>query len=299
MKKVVITGASGFLGSHLIPLLLNEFQEVVAITSKSRNELLHICGIKDDPQGLSVVSNEDINEIQYKIANSSRLINCAFPRGKDGEAYGKGLRFIADIFRIANECGVEAVINISSQSVYNQYRTEPATEETPVCLETKYAVAKYSTELLAEAYCKDIYFTNIRLGSLIGPGFDQRVVNRLILMGLRGEEIYVQENGNLYGYIDIRDAIAAIYQLLTSDCTLWRRTYNLGIDGSYTLTEITESIVNNFKLSNIPIRLDITEINSNRSNSEINCALFKNSFNWKASLDLDNSIRFIMQHEVN
>lgn len=57
----------------------------------------------------------------------------------------------------------------------------PADENTVLCLESKYAVGKYATELLVNAICgKAVLHTNIGLASLIGAGFDQRIVNKMV-----------------------------------------------------------------------------------------------------------------------
>ena len=93
-----------------------------------------------------------------------------------------GLKYIQSVFEKSVEGNAAVIVNISSQSVYSQKRTEAATEETPVCLESPYAVGKYAVELMLESICRGskTRYTNLRMASLIGPGFDQRIVNRLV-----------------------------------------------------------------------------------------------------------------------
>lgn len=300
LKKIAITGASGFLGRNLVPLLLDIADEVIAITSKNRDELIRICDIKSNFAGLKVVNCANYEEIKQEIQDADRLVNCAFPRGKDGEAYAQGLRFIAEIFKIANEFGVEAVINISSQSVYSQYRTEPATEETPVCLETKYAVAKYATELLAEAYCQNCYYTNIRLASLIGPEFDQRVVNKMIQRVMAGEELEIQENYSQYGYLDIRDAVKAIAALCYTPFTPESNSiYNIGPSKAYSLTEIAECVLGCIKQhkhnkDNYPTARIIKK-DQLSTNSSISSVRFIELTGWSQEFDLKDTVNLIIK----
>ena len=298
LKKVAITGASGFLGRNLIPALLDIAEEVIAISSKNRDELLEVCGIGVNPTEFIVLNNTDIEGIKREIQNADRLINCAFPRGKDGKAYAQGLRFIADVFKIANDSNVEAVINISSQSVYSQYRTKPATEETPVCLETKYAVAKYATELLVEAYCQNCYYTNIRLASLIGPGFDQRVVNKLVYKVLTGETLYIKENSSLYGYLDVRDAAKAVSDLCcNSSISKLSDVYNVGSYRAYSLTEIAECILScmqqQYSESLLP-SIRIEKVDQLSTNSMISSANFMKLTGWSQEFMLEDTVNSIL-----
>ena len=240
-RKIVVTGASGFLGSHLLERLKDdERYTVVALSSRTEalrqrvgggnTEYLHRDAILDGRAGA--------------ILPGSIVVNCAYPRASTGVAIADGLRYIRGVFEAAVDSGAKAIINISSQSVYSPQRAEAATERTPVSLESPYAVGKYATELMLESACRhgDTAFTNIRMASLIGPGFDQRIVNRFVKQALETGKLSVKRNGQRFGFFDVEDAVVGLMAMLATDPRRWKRAYNLGGREAYTLEEIAETV---------------------------------------------------------
>lgn len=237
-KTVLVTGAGGFLGKFFIERLIDSTDYgVVAVTSRSSLD------VRKNAR-LVMVDSGDWNQIAGEMSKADIVINCAFPRNVDGVAMAKGLNYIDGIFSLAGDNDNCAVVNISSQSVYSQRNPRPANEDDEVCLESSYAVAKYATELLLDARCPKNARTSIRLASLIGPGFNQRVVNKMVAKVLRGEDLTVLENGSSFGYLDVGDAAEALTLLCSEkSCVDWERVYNLGPDRSYSLTEIAQSVL--------------------------------------------------------
>lgn len=286
-KTVMVTGAGGFLGKNLIAELVSRNHTVYAVTSKNEEEL----GVN----GLSaVVPNRDFKAIARLLDETDVLVNCAFPRNVDGYKLAEGMDYLQELFAVAGNSQVGAVVNISSQSVYSQTRTEPAREDTPVCLESTYAVAKYASEQLLEAYCSDKPHTNIRLASLIGPGFDQRVVNKMVKKALAGEELLVMENASHFAYLDVADAVSGLLALCNSEPGKWVHAYNLGPDGCVTLTEIANLVLREVNASNGEASGACVKTSENApTSSELDSSLFENSFNWEACNSLSETIKRI------
>ena len=236
-KKIVITGASGFLGRHLVERLKNDKRYTVFAMS-SKPEQLRECFGGDN---VDYIHKDMLNADMLK---DSIVINCAYPRHATGTAVADGLKYIQRVFESAVECNASAIINISSQSVYSQQRTKVATEETEVCMESPYAVGKYAIELLLESVCKgkSTKYTNLRLASLIGPGFDQRIVNRLIVSALKKGYVNINVSERKLGFLDICDATCAIIALLDVNHQFWKQVYNLGNGIAYSVKEIAECI---------------------------------------------------------
>lgn len=290
---ILLTGAGGFLGIHLLEVLLSRTEQtVIALTSKGEK----LCEMFPDAGNrLTIFPTERFASLPF--AEIDVLVNCAFPRNEDGVKMAEGLRFIAELLKAAVDGGVGAVINISSQSVYSQQRTEPATEETPLNLETSYAVGKYAAELLTNTLCAAIPHTNLRLASLIGAGFDQRVPNKLIAKALAGEELKVLRGPQYYGFLDVRDAADAITAVINSDPGAWAEVYNLGTNEAYTLEDIAKTVVEiyNQKFSaNLTYR---TEPSEKSFNSALNCRIFNKDFHWKPRHTLRDTIQWIFDQK--
>ena len=244
-KKIVITGASGFLGRNLIHRLKNnEEYSVIALTSCPDNN-------KNAPNITYLHKDSIIND--GSIFEGAIVINCAFPRNYSGRDMADGLKYIQRVFEVAVSSSAKAIINISSQSVYSQFRNEIASENTEVCLDSPYAVGKYATELIIESICKerDTCYTNIRMSSLIGPGFDQRVVNRLIKQALAGDTLHVVDSNKRFGFLDVEDAVTAIIQLIKTDTIYWKPLYTVGNEKEYSILEIVDCIKYVFDEKNI------------------------------------------------
>nr|WP_294465686.1 NAD(P)-dependent oxidoreductase [uncultured Sellimonas sp.] len=252
MNKIVVTGASGFLGSNLIKKLVKDNKYYIYALSSHADELY------DRYQDMRIVFiNKDIinnDEMCNSIMNESIIINCAFPRNSTGTEIAIGLDYIQKLFFNAKKFSAKAIINISSQSVYSGNRKEAATEETIVCLDNTYAVGKYAVELLSRSIFdkSGIPYVNVRLASLIGPGFNQRIVNRFVKQALALKPITIYKSMQKFGFLDIEDAVNGILSLLDINCSQWKRVYNLGNGKGYTIEEIINCVEKVFKSLDYP-----------------------------------------------
>ncbi len=236
-KKIVITGASGFLGSHLVERLKDDERfKVYALSSKPEELRERLSGTN--------VEYVHKDKMDAEMMKDSIVIGCAYPRNSTGTAIADGLKYIQKVFETAVESGAAAIINISSQSVYSQQRTEAATEETPVCLESPYAVGKYAVELMLESICRgsETKYTSLRMASLIGPGFDQRIVNRFLIKAYSGETLQTSISNQRFGFLDVEDAVSAIVSRCDMKHAHWRPIYTVGNSESYTIKEIVDCI---------------------------------------------------------
>ncbi len=291
-QKAVITGASGFLGRSFVKRLAeNDCVKVYALTS--RPEILQETIKADNVQYL----HKDVlfTDAAGEILADAVVFNCAYPRNSTGEAVGDGLRYVLKVLEAANDHRAKAIVNISSQSVYFSKREEAASETTPVCPETTYAVGKYATELMLESICRDsgIRHTNIRLASLIGPGFDQRIVNRFIKQALETGRLRIDNDKKVFGFLDVDDAVSALCRMLKNCDAEWMPVYNLGGAAGYTLPVIAAEVKKVLKeTDNIDVDVELSEGGLPES-SLLDTGLFARDFGYEAQTGLDNSIRKI------
>lgn len=290
--KLIITGAGGFLGQELIrQLALEEDYYIYALTSQTEklkekyadNSRVQVCH-KD------ILLKEDIS-----LANTDVLINCAFPRNSSGEQFEDGLEYIKNILLSAVKFGVGAVINISSQSLYNQHRQSPANEVDSVCLDSMYALGKYTIEMLVKVICSDIVYTNIRMASLIGPGFDQRVTNKFVNKAFQAEELSVKNGNQYFGFLDVEDAARGILKLMQTPFEKWKNIYNLGSQKGYTLLDIAKVVAEVMeKHYGKKVMIEIIEDNF-QVNSTIDSALLMKDTGYHPQISLEDSILRIAQ----
>lgn len=295
-KKIVVTGASGFLGRHLVDRLWTDGGFAVCVLS-SRGENLQ----KNNADGRVVYRHKDDFITDNEVLRHSIIVNCAFPRNSTGTGMADGLHYIRQLFDCAADSGAEAIINISSQSIYSQMRTEAATEEMAVCLESPYAVGKYATELMLESACRGskTKFTNLRMASLIGPGFDQRIVNRFVRQGIETGELTVNRSRQKFGFLDVEDAVEALYRLLVTDPGLWKPIYNVGNGKEYTIEYMALRIKDVFTVNGLKAPKVIFEDREGAGSTGVACRMLMDDTGFEPSVDLDASIQKILDSIIN
>ena len=290
--KIVITGAGGFLGEHLIKQCIKQESKIEIIAVTSQTESLS----KKYKGSIEIIDRKQLDKVDWNEIDI--LLNCAFPRNNDGEQMADGLSFISETVTRATIGGVGAVINISSQSVYSQMRKEPATEDTILNLETKYAVGKYATELLVNKICRNIPHTNLRMASLIGEGFEQRITNKLVAKVIAGGDLNIIGGEQRFGFLNVKDAANGIIAVFNSKPSEWKEVYNLGTNESYTLSEIAEMVSKmGEQYLDRKILINYQDI-SEWKNSSMNCDLFFESFSWKPQYNMSDTINMLFKYSL-
>ena len=285
--KIAITGAGGFLGTELLrQLTTREDAEVYAFTFDFERER------ETFPVSANIINIDNREAAAFDYSEIDVLIHCAFPRNVNDASFADGLEFIQHTIEKAASDRVGAVIHISSQSVYSQARREAADENEPVVLESKYAVGKYWSELFVNTVCRQIRHTNLRMASLIGAGFNQRLTNKFAARVIAGEPISVIGGDQRFGFMDIRDAAAGIIRAALSEGE-WETVYNLGAPYSYTLKEIAETAWNigeAFGCKKLPL---IVNEGGDWQNTSLNCSRFARRFDFTPQYRLEDTMRTI------
>ena len=289
-KNIFLTGAGGLLGTHFLYTLENTEDSVTALTSKT-DVLAEKFG-----ERYTYLDTSDFLENGYNFSRTDIVIHCAFPRNNDGASMAKGLDFQRILFQSASEGGAGALVNISSQSVYNPKRTEPADEQTPLVLETKYAAAKYMSEQLVEVICNasNIKYTNLRMASLIGINFNQRIVNRFVKSAVEQGSISVNAGKQSFGFLDVRDAASALKAIIFSNPDKWNNIYNIGAEREWGILELAE-LVREFTERLTDKKLEFNVIESEEVfSSALDSSSFSNQFGWKPQISMQQFINEIL-----
>lgn len=276
--EIVISGSTGILGKNLTKKLRENGNEVLGLT---RN--------KDD-----ISKNKMLYEDFYSQYNDKKfiLINCAFPRTNNHTVLSEGIDFTRKLISESLTKGCIGVINISSQSVYDQKDISIPNEKSKVKPNSSYGLTKYSVEILVEEMLNhtDIAFTNIRLASLMHPNFPLRIPNKFLDNIFNDLPITVSNGRQQISYLDVRDAAEALSILVHSDIQKWQKTYNLGDNHHYSLRHIIDLIGLNLGRT---IDYQVTDEFSIFSNA-INSNLFMEQFNWRPKLDIEDLIQEII-----
>lgn len=288
--RVVITGASGFLGQNLVKRL-SEREDISILALTSRPETL--CAVKN----VTACNKDAIFTDEQPLQQGDILIHCAFPRTAAGAEFASGLAYVARVLEEAERKRIRGVINISSQSVYDSKRTEAASETDAVCPEGGYAIGKYAQELMGQGICCHVPITSLRMASLIGPGFDQRLTNKMVDFALTSGKLTVKDNQQYFGFLDVADAVSGICALLDTAPQKWHAVYNLGASSVYTLPEIA-CMVKDAVEQQTGKTVDITvQEGTECSNSGLNCQLLHQAAGYAPQITMEESIQRILLHK--
>ena len=290
MKKILLTGAGGFLGSKIISEWKKDYGLLLASTGSLRYS---------ENEYVEIIDRNEILKDDYKFTDIDIIVNCAFPITQDGIDFYRGLDYLKTLIVKAEASSIPIFVNISSQSVYDPNRESPAKEDDPLCIRDSYSAGKYMIEALLSSVCKKMNYTNIRLASLIGVGLDSRIINRFVESAVQDKKINVFKGNQQFEYMDVVDAAKGIIAFCNClDIPKLKNTYNLGINQTYNLEELAELVKQvgcEMGIDNIFVSVDKVDVCSNNT---LDSSRFYERINWRPQLSMLDSIRQIYQDKL-
>lgn len=210
-KKVLVTGATGFIGKYAIRKLLDSGYEVVAIVRKKSTDLgRDVSVIEADISDEKMMQN-----VATRVKQCDIVIHMAANLDMKGHDETISVNCIGTyhLIRLAELLLAEKFIYISSIPVIGVPRVLPITEEHPVEPKTLYHISKYMGEQMVQALCPSAMQKIIlRIPSPIGVGMNEKNYLSFLLKRCRKNElIEVYGQGmRRQNYIDVRDIASAI-----------------------------------------------------------------------------------------
>jgi len=178
MKKILVTGGAGFIGSHLVEALLKDNYQVTVLDNFSNGSLKNLETLKKSPY-LEII-NVDVSEKQ-KIAPYFKDREIVFhlaamadivPSIQEPAVYFRSnVEGTFSVMECAKESGAGQVVYIASSSCYGIPDIYPTPEEAPIRPQYPYALTKYLGECLA-LHWGQVYkvpVNSLRLFNVYGP----------------------------------------------------------------------------------------------------------------------------------
>jgi dTDP-glucose 4,6-dehydratase len=254
MKRVLITGAAGFLGSHLCERFLKEGMYVIGMDNLITGDMRNIEHLMPDPN--FEFNHHDVTKYVHIPGELDYIMHFASPASPIDylkipiQTLKVGAMGTHNLLGLARVKKARFII-ASTSEVYGDPLVHPQTEDywghvNPIGPRGCYDEAKRYQEAITMAYHRyhDLETRIVRIFNTYGPRMrlnDGRVLPAFIGQALRGEDITVFGDGTQtrsFCYVD--DLVEGIYRLLMSDYSL---PVNIGNPGEITIGQFAEEII--------------------------------------------------------
>ncbi len=272
-KKVLITGAGGFLGAHLTKALLASDAEV---TTLSRSNLSRsflaieqlIDKITHQEYG-SVENLELLNDIIRRhnieiVYHLAALPLVELGQGNPIATFEVNIRGTWNVLEAVRINKVEKIVAVSTAHVYGDNPSLPYKEEYYPQPSRPYETSKAAADLLAQSYA-DTYGLGVeipRFVNIYGPGDLNftRIVPKIIKTVLSGGSPKLWDNGAVRDFLFVDDAVSALLVLVEKnlDNSNRNRIFNFGSGKPVAISELVENIVRIAKVPDVSITVEPT-----------------------------------------
>jgi nucleoside-diphosphate-sugar epimerase len=256
-QRVLVTGGCGYIGSALVPRLLDDerVSEVVILDSLANGSPAHLAGCVGDRLDFRRGDVRDYGAVESATRGVDAVIHLAAITGaasthdRREETFAVNRDGTENVLTAAGKFDVDSVVVASSCNNYGRAASrdiDETTEQNPL---NPYAESKVACERLldeaVDAYGFDA--TALRMSTNYGwsPGVRfNLVVNHFVFRGLTDRPLTVYGDGsNWRPFIHVRDAARA-YLDAALDPDAWpQRVYNVGSnEGNYRIAEIAEIV---------------------------------------------------------
>lgn len=254
MKKILITGGAGFVGSHLCERLLKEGNEVICLDNYFTGNKKNIIKLLDNPNFEMV--RHDITEPYY--AEVDEIYNLACPASPIHYQFNPIKTIKTSVMGAINTLGLAKrvgakILQASTSEVYGDPKVHPQTESywgnvNPIGIRSCYDEGKRCAETLFMDYHNQnkVAIKIIRIFNTYGPNMnpsDGRVVSNFIMQALKGEDITIFGDGlqtRSFQYVD--DLIEGMIRMMASD-PLFLGPVNLGNPNEFTMIELAIAVI--------------------------------------------------------
>ena len=261
--KAMVVGGAGFIGSHLCEALIDRGDSVVCVDNMSLGNEANVDSlIKHEKMALVKVDAavyEDLlvifkkyqPEYVFHLAASSDIKASSM---KPAVEYRNTYTTTFNILSAMRECGIRKLFFSSTSAVYGDKRDELLSEETPnLSPISYYGAAKLGSEALISAfsYMNDFSSLVFRFPNVIGPHLTHGVIYDFVNK-LRNNPVLLEILGDgrqEKPYIYVSDLVGAIIKFL--DAPKGVSLYNLGVEGSTSVTRIAEIVVKGMELKEV------------------------------------------------
>ncbi len=315
-QSVLVTGAGGFIGSHLTERLVHLGAKVRAfVRYNSRNErgLLELLP-PDVLNAMEVIPGDlrdpdavrDVSRGIDTIFHLGALIAIPYSYLHPREVVETNVMGTLNVLSAARDLGVRRIVHTSTSEVYGTAQYTPIDEKHPLQGQSPYSASKIGADRLAESFFRafDVPVCTLRPFNTYGPRQSARaVIPTIITQALTRETVYLGDLTPKRDLTFVTDSVEGFVKMATADDIVLGQEINLGSGQEVTIRELAETI---FALLGRPPKIVTDPQRMRPSKSEVYRLWADNSkardlLGWKPQITLESGLRttiaWIQQHQ--
>lgn len=252
MKKAVVTGGAGFVGSHVVDALIKEGFAVSVIDDLSggkrenvhRDATLHVVDVRDSKAIAPIIAG---SEFVFHLAALPRVqYSIDYPEETNSVNVGGTLA----VLKAAKDAGVKRVIYAASSSAYGNQETLPLSEDVPPQPLSPYALQKYVGELYCRVFSDvyDLSTVSVRFFNVYGPRLDPEgayalVIGKFLKQKKEGAPLTITGDGEqTRDFTHVRDIVRGMIRAAKSEKVGKGEIINLGRGQETSVNALAELI---------------------------------------------------------
>lgn len=313
-KRVLVTGAGGFIGSHLAEQLVHEGAKVRAIVHyNARSDWGNLDLVSDEVHANMEVRAIDIAdpfsvrsvvEDCACIFHLAALIGIPYSYVAPASYIDVNIRGTLNVLEAARVCGTPRVVHTSTSEAYGTACYTPIDEAHPLQGQSPYSASKIAADKLAESYWRsfEVPVTTLRPFNTFGPRQSARAVIPTIISQLRREgRVRLGSLTPVRDFTFVTDTAAAFIAIAKADEAVGQ-VCNAGSGKGISIGEIADRLIDLIKPG---VELETDEARVRPENSEVmaliaNADLLRQLTGWQPKVSLSDGLQqaidFVDQH---
>ncbi|MDF0692467.1 NAD-dependent 4,6-dehydratase LegB [Aquirufa ecclesiirivi] len=276
-SKVLVTGADGFIGSHLVELLLSEGYQVKAfvyynsfnswgwldtLPKEKLAQIEVIAGDIRDPNGVRVAMQGC--QVVFHLA---ALIAIPFSYHSPDSYIDTNIKGTLNVVQAARDLQVERILVTSTSEVYGTAKYIPIDENHPRQPQSPYSASKIGADCIAESFYRsfDLPITIVRPFNTYGPRQSARaVIPTIITQLLNGvEEIQLGDLTPTRDLLYVKDTVSGFLKICLSE-KLIGEDCNIATQSEISVEEIANELISQIN-TNAKIKVDEQRLRPEKS----------------------------------
>ena len=254
MKKILVTGGAGFLGSHLCDRLVAEGHHVLCVDNYFTGSKMNIVHLLDH-KNFEVIRQDVCFPLYVEVDEIYNLACPASPfhyQWDPIQTMKTSVLGSYNLLGLAKRTGAK-ILQASTSEIYGDPQVHPQPETywgnvNPIGLRSCYDEGKRAAETLFFDYYRQhsVRIKVMRIFNTYGPRLaqgDGRVVSNFIVQALQGKDITVYGSGQQtrsFCYVD--DLIDGMIKLMATEDEI-TGPFNVGNPGEFTIMELAEKVI--------------------------------------------------------